>query len=103
MANDLEKLATIEAAAKQKLKEIRQKKKALLRADNEAKKIAIGDGILRAIAAEDLSWNDIKPALQKHIKNKRKRALLDLPDTIEKPPESTEVHGPDILGGVTNE
>lgn len=80
MSNDLEKLAAIEAAAKQKLKEIRQKKKAIERTELEAKKLAIGDGVQRAIKAGDLSWSDIKPVLKKHISNKKNRKILMLDD-----------------------
>lgn len=76
MSNDLEKIAAVEAAAAARLKEIRKKRKTIERAELEAKKLAIGDGIQRAIKAGDLSWADIKPALKKHVRNKKYREIL---------------------------
>lgn len=78
MSSDLEKLAAIETATKQKLKEIKQKKKAIERAENEEKKLAIGDGIQCAVKAGDLQWQEIKVLLRKHVKSKKSRKILEL-------------------------
>lgn len=83
MSNDLEKIAAVEAAAAAKLKAIRQKRKAIERAKNEEKIKALGAGVQRAIKAGDMQWPELKTILSKHIKNKKERALLNLPDSIQ--------------------
>lgn len=74
----------------QQVKDLQQKIKAQKKTESDAKKMALGEGVQRAIKAGDLQWHNLKPILQKHIKSERQRALLDLG---KKEPEKMEHDG----------
>ena len=69
-----------------KLKEIQTAiKEAKIRKD-----AVLGAGIMKAVKDGFLSWNDLKPALQKVIKKKKDRELLKLGELP--PPLPTNQH-----------
>lgn len=57
-----------------KIKEI----KATIKEAQTTKNAALGEGILKAVKEGFLSWDDLKPALQKVVKKKKDRKLLKL-------------------------
>ncbi|WP_020560820.1 hypothetical protein [Thiofilum flexile] len=78
-----EEIRKLEQQAQQLQAKIKAKKEAELL----AKRQALGAGIMAAVKADLLSWESLRPALQKTIKSKKERELLGL-DRVDKKSES---------------
>lgn len=77
-----------------KISDLRKKRKEKIKKAEALKIQALGAGIMKAVKNKELSWDVLRPALQKSVTKKTDRELLELGELVKelKPEPTTHPH-----------